>query len=480
MHELTIENLLVLLILTVVILLIVFSLTYCLQKIFKRIFSPFISKPSLRQGAFHHFDFRDSFYDHDVTTEAFPSNFQAVNVYSVNPPSHKATPSINISMKSLNNRPNNTENDLNVSLDSCDEKMERLINYANNFCRSSFNLKWKNKFLKKMGSRAQKLSFLISYRQKEENFPAIFSFIPSNSCKLKTDEAVIKNCLKNFCENIKHPNIQNLIKFDVEDNLKMCIVVQPLESCSVKDLIYNNKDSKLSYHKKYEIKNIGKPLELSTICNIGRQVLLGLHYMHSMNFYHNNIHSGNIYVRNTRVVIGEIENYILNLPSKNRKIYEKIFIEKKYFDKERFESPHEIIDIIQFGQFLYEMVTGCELKMLKPDPNDYIFIPKPVATILKEIFPDVDDVEDKTKFSLTLRNILDNSSNMNDTYFSESKLKKKAKFSTPNIRIEELLYDEFFRDETDPFYKKFMDLPKFHDQITKGIVKQLNRLNYSK
>ena len=117
--------------------------------------------------------------------------------------------------------------------------------------------------------------------------------------------------------------------------------------------------------------------------------------------------------------------------------------------------------------------------MLRPDPNDYIFIPKPVATILKEIFPENDDFEDKTKFSITLKNILDNS-NISQSYFSDNKSKKKTKYSTPNIRIEELLYDEFFRDESDPFYKKFMDLPKFQDQITKGILKQLNRLNYSK
>jgi len=476
MHTLTIENILVLLILTVVVLLVVLVLVYCLQKFFKKIFSPFMAK-SLAQSAYQQFDFRDSFYDHDIANEAFPSNYQTINIYSVNPQNQQPAPSINISLKSMNKL--NHKDDLDVStLEGEDEKMERLINYANNFCRSSFNLKWKNKFLKKIGSRSTKLTFFITYKLKEEHFPAMFSFVPVNNCKLKMDEVVIKNGVKNFCENIKHPNIQSLIKFDVEDNLKMCIVVKPLESYSVKDLIYNNKDCKLSYHKKYEIKNIGKPLELSTISMIGRQILLGLQYLHSMNYYHNNLHSGNIYVKNNRIMIGEIENYILNLPSKNRKIYEKIIISEKTYDKERFESPQEILDIIQFGQLLYEMVTGCELKMLKPDPNDYIFIPKPVATILKEIFPENDELEEKAKISMTLKSILENS-NIDESYFSDNRYRKKTKFLAPKIKIEELLYDEFFRDEEDPFYKKYLDIPKFQDQITKGIIKQLNRLNSS-
>lgn len=478
MNELTIENLLVLLILTFGILVIVFGLVYLLQKIYKMFFFNILSRPPLKQSNYQIFDFKDSFYNHEGTNETFPSNYQTINIYSAHP-NNQPAPSINISLKSLH-RLNNKPLDLDNSLEGCDEKMERLINFANNFCRSSYNLKWKNKFLKKIGSRREKLSFLITYKKKDEISPAIFSFLPVNFCKLKLDEVVIKNGVKNLCENIQHPNIQNLVKIDFEDNLKMCIVVKPLENCSVKDLIYSNKDCKLSYQKKYEVKNIGKPLELSIIANVGRQILLALHYMHSMGFYHNNLQSSNVYVRNNRVVVGEIENYILNLPLKSRKLYEKILINEKIFDKDRFDSPSEIIDIIQFGNVLYEMVTGCELKMLKPDPNDYIFIPRPVAAILKEIFPENDDSNDKAKFSLNLKNILNDSSNTNDfSYFTDGKTKRKSILSFPKIRIEELLYDEFFRDESDPFYQKYKDLPRFQDQITKGIIKQLNKLNYS-
>lgn len=479
MPDLTLENIGVLLILTVLILVIVFFFVFCFQKIFKTLFSLLNPHPTVKQSAFQNFDFRDSFYDHDVTNEAFPSNYQTINIYSSNTNHNQAAPSINISLKSINRlKTNGEESEKSFLEKKTDENLERLTSYANNFCRSCYNLKWKNQNIKKIGSRNEKISFFITQKQKEDNLPVLFSFVPLKHCKLKMDEAVIKNGVKNICENIKHPNIQNLIKFDIEHNLELAIIIKPLENCSVKDLIYGNKDCKLSFHKKYEIKNIGKPLDLTLISKIGCQVLLGLHYLHSMNFYHNNIHSGNIYIRNNKVLIGELENYILNLPSKNRKIYEKILFNKK-FSSDRFECAQEIIDIIQFGQLLYEMVTGCELKMLQPDPNDYIFIPSPIARILKEIFPENDNLDDKSRMSLNLKSILDNTSNISDTYFSQIKM-KKGTYLKPKIKIEEMLYDEFFRDESDPFYKSFMNLPKFQDQISKGIIKQLNKLNYNK
>ena len=163
MHAFTIENILVLLILTVGVLVIVFIFVYCLQKVFKTFFSPLFGKPSLSQSAFQHFDFRDSFYDHDAANEAFPSNYQTINIYSLNTPhQNPPAPSINISMKSMKGMKDYEEN----TLEAEDEKMERLINYANNFCRSSYNLKWKNKFLKKMGSRSTKMTFLITILKK--------------------------------------------------------------------------------------------------------------------------------------------------------------------------------------------------------------------------------------------------------------------------------------------------------------------------
>lgn len=163
------------------------------------------------------------------------------------------------------------------------------------------------------------------------------------------------------------------------------------------------------------------------------------------------------------------------MTSKERKIYEKVLFGKA-FDKDRFDCPQEIIDIIQFGQLLYEMATGCELKMICPDPNDYIFIPSPIARILKEIFPESDSSQER-KSSLTLKSILETTGKIES--FVSSKSFSSIGFLKPKIRIEEMLYDEFFRDESDPFYKNFMDLPRFQDQITKGILQQLKKLNYS-
>lgn len=472
MAPLTFENILIIFILIMICFPIIFCLVHILQLLFKKFFAPDTNAKHPHRSPYQNFDFRHSFFDNDVPqTES--TNFQTINIFSNN----ASNPTINISMKSINN---NFDEILRLStLDSHDNHMERLITYGSNLCRSSYNLKWQNKHLKKLGSREQKISFLISNKIREEEITAILSFLPSNFCKLKMDEPIIRNGVKNFLENLKHPNIQNLIRFDVDEHLKFFVVVRNLEQYSLKDLIYEIKDPKLSYTKKYDVQTIGNPLNVDLIKRIGRQILLGLQYLHSMSYYHNHIHSGNIYIRGNNVVIGEMENYALNLTLKNQKHFEKLFTNYKNYDKEKFNSFHEIIDVLQFGQLIYEMTTGCELKMIEPDPNDYIFIPKAIGNVLKEIFPVIEEAKNVNE-TLTLQDILNNTSKMSEV-FSMSKSRKPKYFcSLPKITIEELLYEEFFRDELDPFYKNQKEFPKFHDQITKAFIKQLNRMNYSR
>lgn len=52
-------------------------------------------------------------------------------------------------------------------------------------------------------------------------------------------------------------------------------------------------------------------------------------------------------------------------------------------NSEKFNNIHEVIDIVQFGHLLFEMATGCELTLLTPEPNDYIYIMGPIQRILK-------------------------------------------------------------------------------------------------
>lgn len=73
-------------------------------------------------------------------------------------------------------------------------------------------------------------------------------------------------------------------------------------------------------------------------------------------------------------MLGEIENYALNLPMKNKEIFMEVLKEEPLMKTEKFNNIHEVIDIIQFGHLLFEMGTGCELSTLRPEPNDYIYI----------------------------------------------------------------------------------------------------------
>lgn len=52
-----------------------------------------------------------------------------------------------------------------------------------------------------------------------------------------------------------------------------------------------------------------------------------------------------------------------------------------------FQHLHEAIDVIQFGQMLYELSTGLELKSMNLELNDYQLIAVPILDILIQIFP---------------------------------------------------------------------------------------------
>ncbi len=51
--------------------------------------------------------------------------------------------------------------------------------------------------------------------------------------------------------NNQHPNIEKIIKFDVDFNIGKAIVVKHLHKYSLKDMIFNNKYPLRSYKQKY-------------------------------------------------------------------------------------------------------------------------------------------------------------------------------------------------------------------------------------
>lgn len=121
---------------------------------------------------------------------------------------------------------------------------------------------------------------------------------------------------------------------------------------------------------------------------------------------------------------------------------------------------------------MFEMATGCELKMLEPDPNDYIFINKNLGNVLKQIFPE----QNATESRLLEHTLLCEESRINDLLNNDTKVIKK--FCYPNITIEEILSHDFFDSHQD-IIKTQTNLRNI-DQISKSIIKSLNKLNYQR
>lgn len=346
--------------------------------------------------------------------------------------------------------------------DPLDEKLERLMNYGYNLCRGSQELKWKSKDLKKIGWRSEKNCFLIAYCKGNGRKAAIMNFLPMKSCKIPWQEPIVQNTMKKLLCNPPHRHLQQILKLDLSVELGCMVFVTPLEKLSLRDLIYKVKDPQALFNKKYQNNSSGKPINLEGIKKFGREILRALAVMHKMNWYHNNLHVGNIFIRDDEAIIGELQNYFLNTVPKDSAKLSQIHLFKGNLGK--FESLHEMLDVIQFGHILYEMATGCELRLFAPDSNDYIFIPKQIGAILKQIF-----CESSVNPYQSI-----NAKKMEDLLDIESVSRVGTGLEPPKLTIEELLYDDFFYSETFNIKDEIVWLS---DQVTKSVLKQLVKLN---
>ncbi len=138
-------------------------------------------------------------------------------------------------------------------------------------------------------------------------------------------------------------------------------------------------------------------MHISQITLYGRQILEGLVYLHSIKWYHMNLHSGNIIIDNEIVKITDIENFVNDLPIKNEAFFSYVF---SNFSKQNIKTDislltdvftcnyniFEKIDIISFGRIVYEMTFGKELKAPFPDDIEYNDIDPNIADLLRIIF----------------------------------------------------------------------------------------------
>lgn len=179
------------------------------------------------------------------------------------------------------------------------------------------------------------------------------------------------------------------------------VVINPYHSIgSLRDLIYSSADwkkKKITPKSKHVDKyntapGAGKPLDVTVIAKLGRQILEALFYLYLHGFPYPHLHSGNILINEHGMAqLSDLENSLLCLdPKLNREI-------RKLASSYKFDMAPEVI---AFGHVLYEMALGHEkldrsLKDVK-------------QTCPAEIFPILESILEPTNIeaAATLKSLL--------------------------------------------------------------------------
>ncbi|CAH2089344.1 unnamed protein product [Euphydryas editha] len=151
-------------------------------------------------------------------------------------------------------------------------------------------------------------------------------------------------------QNISHPYIDKILSIHTLET-GAYIVRNIHENGSIRDLLYGTEYNK-NYLAKYGNPKVRKPFTNGQISHYGYQILQALKFLHEKGLCHGHLHPGNITIENQRVLLLDIENFLMGVPS----LYRPFLLELKR------TSNAEAIDVYCFGQTLYEMSFGMPLK----------------------------------------------------------------------------------------------------------------------
>lgn len=116
---------------------------------------------------------------------------------------------------------------------------------------------------------------------------------------------------------------------------------------SVKDYLYAC-DYNNSHLVKYGNPKVRKHLAYGQLVHYGLQILQALRYLHEKGLPYGHLHPGNIVIENQKVLLLDIENGLLGVPS----IYRPFILEH------RLKYSMESLDFYCFGHTMYEMAFG--------------------------------------------------------------------------------------------------------------------------
>ncbi|XP_063700927.1 uncharacterized protein LOC134831194 isoform X2 [Culicoides brevitarsis] len=239
--------------------------------------------------------------------------------------------------------------------------------------------------LDNIGSRHNKNWFLLNDSTTRTDRLMTLLTIPPDSIALEElpSSECPKGALMELLGSLQHPYIYPILDvgfLHTDTHHYACLVMPFNPRGSLKDLIYKSLWSE-PYNRKYT----KKPgcLPLGQVQRLGRQILEALLFLRDRGIStHGHLHSGNVIIQNGVARLTGIENNLLGLSSRVNAILWSA----------NCAAELENIDIICFGNLLYEMCTGAELKGRPSEGHLHLDLERypQVAEIMSMIFYNVD------------------------------------------------------------------------------------------
>lgn len=227
-----------------------------------------------------------------------------------------------------------------------------------------------------MGSRVGKNWYLV--RDSATKTERLLTMTPvSDACPIKYSLQA-RQVLHELFLAIQHPYIYPVLDIDrkvIMEQEYVVAVVPFNEEGTLKDIIYQS-HCQDEWKDKYHFHGYG--LSAAQIQRLGCQILEALLFLKDQKFpTFLHLHSGNVVVQNGVARITGLENTLFGYSSRFLTLLPKRLLDNK-----------EAIEVISFGQLIFEMASGYELTANHPTEKNYKdieYLPS-VVEVLKFIF----------------------------------------------------------------------------------------------
>ncbi|KAL4123958.1 hypothetical protein PRIC2_009802 [Phytophthora ramorum] len=248
---------------------------------------------------------------------------------------------------------------------------------AAKYCRQYPLFHWREEALPAVGRRAEKYCFRVDMLnlQQESCGEMLLALLPTQLSLLDFQKENTLYKLKALLVTLKHPYILPVMDIYYSKEKKALLVVQPFVPLgSIKDRIYQVDSPAKPYDVKYRLEN-AHPLLFEEIAKFSRQILEALAGLRSKGLVCDHLRSTNVVIDDGNARLAEIYTPLLAID--------------RYKDSRELTvslEQHMDIDLLLFGQILYEMATGMELLSPQPEEGVLEMLAPEIAEVLQAIF----------------------------------------------------------------------------------------------